>query len=67
VCLSRHTKKYEEWETKKGARVVKWYEAGILSLQPGFDSRPDKTSKKNIKKPPGVSLMTASRKAYLKK
>jgi len=53
---------------KMGVRVVKWYEAGILSQQPGFDnSRPGKKNRKKIiKKPPSVPLMTVSRKTYLK-
>jgi len=32
--------------------VVIWFEAGILSQQPGFDSRPGKPQKKTLKRPP---------------
>jgi len=45
--------------------VVGWYEAEILSKQPGFDSSPAKTSKK-YQKPPGVPFMTAICNAYFK-
>lgn len=44
--------------------VVKWSEAGTLSQQHWFDSRPGKTAK-NLK-PTSGSLMIANRKAYLK-
>jgi len=50
----------------RDVRVVEWYEAGILSQQPGFDFRPGKKPQKLIKKPPNVPLMTASCRTYLK-
>jgi len=46
--------------------MVQWYEAGILSHQPRFDSCPGKKPQKIIQKPPGLPLMTVSHKEYLK-
>jgi len=34
-----------DYLNKKGVRVVKWNEAGILSQQPGFDFRLGKNHK----------------------
>jgi len=34
------------FKMRKSQGMVRWYEAGILPQQHGFDSRPDKTTKK---------------------
>jgi len=57
---------FEINDLKNGVRVVKWYEAGILSQQPGFDSCPGKNTKK-YQKPSSVPLMTTSCRTYSKK
>jgi len=46
-------------------RVVKWYEAVILSHQPGFDSRPGKAAK-NYQEPPSVPFNDLKSQRVLK-
>jgi len=49
-----HSAKAKNQAYIMGVRVAKWYQAGILSKQPGFDSRPGKIPKNKTKKPPSV-------------